>query len=1470
MEIQECEIVATHLGPRSNRISFYVTRLKALGCEGLTTHGAPRPSHSRQEINDARERLESYRQQSRLSCSVSAAPSSFPSNSAQASQAPHEEPLTQSRYVTQPSRPRKRKERVSSGLTPEESQPKGLDIEKTYSALPGVRPDTPSSSKHSVALRFENLPLQPETHQVPLFGTKRPTIAGDRREIDHTESLLKLLCANPAPIPPNGERLGSPAREQDDHDPLPSAHPQHEQESSRKRTDKDGAVRSQNLDVDEKIHPSSPPDGSIAAIQSSPPNKIRKKRHQIGFREIMIPKMQRKLLESPSCWLPPEPGQRGPITNVPMSLLQTFNDEANASRKNLDRSDASRAASCGQNTKARELFQPTEHEESEHETPESVDSSEWPESSPIEEDRNLEVQLPPDSSAPRSPEAAHVVDPGSRAVLSTSIHEEVESCRSPYHLDSSPRHRNDDNSRGGQADRSIVVSSNTEVHVPSAHGPAKNEQSEGMATSRRLSPSIASQQNHIPQAFEHILDTAFSQQHNAGRSPEHRNEEMLQGHVIHEPESPDVETKKLQNDQGPPEPNGFYPSQESDLETMIPTAMKSQLPPHSVDSMWTSTDSSKSLKSQATLQVKRTPYVTSTAQEISKADGVSPTKVKIHDIDLTNSSWPSQTSNLTVNTTHGAPHHVVQDCKENEQQSDRPGRQATTPAVTAEILGGTESEPWRPEAPQPGSAQYELQTLRNSPRITQWQQPTVEGSWPEEKADNTPVPVLGIENIQNGAQEVTSQSQDLHHHVNGELTSHQPLVYESSDQHPSTPVSPASWHHPDNWSLDRRGSGSVASTPRSAKKRKIFQFPPFLNHDQNSQQLDPRAVAKNARREFFEARKQSLTSENTSAATSPQATPKQPSYGHPSLAEEEPHLLREPMSADGALEPSKRAEGTLDEDADHGLTLNTQDFERGLNGSTENISPQACVGAGSVVPSEDTRQSSRMKDNSREQQILRIENTDQRGSENPETRIQLDDNGALHSRATFPAPKSPHSDVHSEPPAEAMAVGKHDDLDIQTAQIGSPPKAGLQELQRQMQLDTPDISPPPVITTIYDRFKATYPTFTGTMDYFIAICTRIKALADADKMEHKSLWDDFVIRHKLNFPQYLLQCAELAQTPLSYEQFYRSEIDEPAYTKRVITPKTLPEALALKKASSTSDTYSDRSPGARPGAAESPYQGDLLTKAKSHTQPAVSRNSSTSRRISATPQQLFSPEKIVKDPQNRSALSPQTQRSQPAEPLSSPLTVDLTISDSEEDRRNAQAAGPPSPISKRSPLSKRLERRRSKRAGSQELLPELAASPIPTSRRDSKHACGTTPKVTSKTGKDVFGAFGAIRSGKDVIAKEKQPEEVRELKPSATSRAQKGSTRSAFDPGHNLSDLHRDPDSPFNQFFRRYFEIRPGNSNSYAADDKLQYNKEKKSKGGKGGKERESRRSKDGESEQRGGGGSGGTRRIDFMKWELL
>lgn len=99
--------------------------------------------------------------------------------------------------------------------------------------------------------------------------------------------------------------------------------------------------------------------------------------------------------------------------------------------------------------------------------------------------------------------------------------------------------------------------------------------------------------------------------------------------------------------------------------------------------------------------------------------------------------------------------------------------------------------------------------------------------------------------------------------------------------------------------------------------------------------------------------------------------------------------------------------------------------------------------------------------------------------------------------------------------------------------------------------------------TIFDKFKETYPSYPGDMKHFTAICRKISQLVKANRMEHQSLWDDFIVRHKIEYPRYLRRCAEEAEDAIAYEDFYQTEIEEPQYQKRVIQPRNLAEALAL-------------------------------------------------------------------------------------------------------------------------------------------------------------------------------------------------------------------------------------------------------------------------------------------------------------------
>ena len=104
---------------------------------------------------------------------------------------------------------------------------------------------------------------------------------------------------------------------------------------------------------------------------------------------------------------------------------------------------------------------------------------------------------------------------------------------------------------------------------------------------------------------------------------------------------------------------------------------------------------------------------------------------------------------------------------------------------------------------------------------------------------------------------------------------------------------------------------------------------------------------------------------------------------------------------------------------------------------------------------------------------------------------------------------------------------------------------------------------PSVAHSLFDRFKAIYPMYPGDSKHFGAICRKISQLVKLNKMEHQSLWDDFIIRHKVDYSQYLRKCAEEAEDAVPYEVFYKTEVEGPQYQKRVISQQNLDEAPSL-------------------------------------------------------------------------------------------------------------------------------------------------------------------------------------------------------------------------------------------------------------------------------------------------------------------
>ncbi|KAL2038362.1 hypothetical protein N7G274_009011 [Stereocaulon virgatum] len=102
-----------------------------------------------------------------------------------------------------------------------------------------------------------------------------------------------------------------------------------------------------------------------------------------------------------------------------------------------------------------------------------------------------------------------------------------------------------------------------------------------------------------------------------------------------------------------------------------------------------------------------------------------------------------------------------------------------------------------------------------------------------------------------------------------------------------------------------------------------------------------------------------------------------------------------------------------------------------------------------------------------------------------------------------------------------------------------------------------------VPSNIFNNFKTMYPSYPGDIHHFVTICRKISNLEKINQMEHQSLWDDFIIRHKVEYTQYLERCAEDIEDVLPFDEFYRTEIEEPLYNSRLVNRRNLQDILSL-------------------------------------------------------------------------------------------------------------------------------------------------------------------------------------------------------------------------------------------------------------------------------------------------------------------
>ena len=198
---------------------------------------------------------------------------------------------------------------------------------------------------------------------------------------------------------------------------------------------------------------------------------------------------------------------------------------------------------------------------------------------------------------------------------------------------------------------------------------------------------------------------------------------------------------------------------------------------------------------------------------------------------------------------------------------------------------------------------------------------------------------------------------------------------------------------------------------------------------------------------------------------------------------------------------------------------------------------------------------------------------------------------------------------------------------------------------------------------IFSDFQMAYPVYCGDIKHFQGLCRMIKRLNVSHGLLHRSLWDDFVIRHRRDYTLYMVQCLQNGEAVKAYEVYYQEDIEEPSYTLRVLTLQTLEEALTEVQPGEAGLPLQQRPlqqaapPASGPVPANEPQSTRVglardLTEdsaAKSHSPKSVARSASPFRE-----QPLHTGTVIKPSNASQSTLTVETS-------LSGPEAIDLTM-----------------------------------------------------------------------------------------------------------------------------------------------------------------------------------------------------------------
>ncbi|KUL87970.1 hypothetical protein ZTR_03902 [Talaromyces verruculosus] len=103
---------------------------------------------------------------------------------------------------------------------------------------------------------------------------------------------------------------------------------------------------------------------------------------------------------------------------------------------------------------------------------------------------------------------------------------------------------------------------------------------------------------------------------------------------------------------------------------------------------------------------------------------------------------------------------------------------------------------------------------------------------------------------------------------------------------------------------------------------------------------------------------------------------------------------------------------------------------------------------------------------------------------------------------------------------------------------------------------------------VYDMFKRSYPKYAGNFDHFQALCFDLQSLHRRGVLESSFLWDDFIMRHWVDYGTHVQKCISSGEEYESYEDFFCRNFTKPSFRKRNLTARTLNIVVSSKLESS--------------------------------------------------------------------------------------------------------------------------------------------------------------------------------------------------------------------------------------------------------------------------------------------------------------